>query len=1017
MSYKTRIHGFTAWINVRLYPFDCQINDVLTELFLGANLKLLLESLTGRNQTKMKILEGLSGTQILNRVEWFVEEIKKHDVIRENTYIDFHSIAQEKPQHVLGLLWKLITHDIWFTWERHSQLQHSDDKIVCSIPFKWTPKIPPAEKKEPEPESTLSLIATLEELSSKPHSSIGQILSPPTDKMDFQPFPGREQAKKYNKRIPKAGSSFYPSPMKCTLDQVNGLLKMTSLGRKKKVKCLEELQNSHILCSLVNAFLPGSFTTEVILKDRWATNLALKTLEALLFISTSFTTDDLQEEKLTLQIYIVESQLEALPTSHLGLDQAIERSDLRQKEEELKKELLWLKNNYDVEFCKAWVKHAQKVQENVKNTVLEKVKTRFETVMVLRNATISDFCFSFGINLLLTRGFGFYQVDATESIMFNRRVIVRKKDSGEFIEGFSGSQANVNIRQVLNLPHKKKADVNLKNSMDVQLFLESKSKYKILKTNSLFLYQVFPGSTYPWHQQLLRAIKACDYTTVKNLILFFKSAFPDDINLGEPSTGNSALHVACQFGCFEIALLLLEHGASMDLRNAHGRTPFYFAALGMHRKVCQLLIEWGCDLHVKDVRNQTALDVIRHEDLKSCVMDHKACLSNIITSVLQNNIEVVENIVKKHSAGDEVMASLRSRCIDGSTFLHTAAYYGKRDIIETLLALKIDVNLLDYVAATPLQRIRDMKTMQLLLSHGADINWTDANGNSALHMVSYGEPGKKDLLDCLQFLLTCKISRRKWNNKGLLPIHCAAIQGRTAIIRLLLEDDEEARATVEESFLKTKAPSPLSMAVANSHLECAKWLTSNEFTFYPDEAEGLMFCILLNEIKVKNSFQALGFLIKNGVKVNSLNTIGTSALHVAALRNDLYDILALLLNSGAEVDINDNEHCSPLFYAASASNFHGASLLIERGANVYHHNYKGLTAFDYISNFDEWLESGLFSDNIMELLEAYNMEQSYSLLIDMTEKLKKPEKHHWLSSIRESHPDWSVFRSKFDPYN
>ncbi|MEE6480245.1 hypothetical protein FKM82_012512 [Ascaphus truei] len=135
MSSQTRINGFTAWINVRLFDFNNQVNNVLHELFQGTNLNLLLESFTGRSLKRFHSLEGLTQQQIITRVEWFVEEMKKHDIIMQNDVIHYRSISLQKKDHVLDLLWKLITHDILFTWERSCQLQHGDDKVVCSVPF------------------------------------------------------------------------------------------------------------------------------------------------------------------------------------------------------------------------------------------------------------------------------------------------------------------------------------------------------------------------------------------------------------------------------------------------------------------------------------------------------------------------------------------------------------------------------------------------------------------------------------------------------------------------------------------------------------------------------------------------------------------------------------------------------------------------------------------------------------------------------------------------------------------
>ena len=51
-----------------------------------------------------------------------------------------------------------------------------------------------------------------------------------------------------------------------------------------------------------------------------------------------------------------------------------------------------------------------------------------------------------------------------------------------------------------------------------------------------------------------------------------------------------------------------------------------------------------------------------------------------------------------------IFIDLRSRCIQGSTLIHTAAHFSNLKAIKELLLLKIDVNQLDYKGATALHR-------------------------------------------------------------------------------------------------------------------------------------------------------------------------------------------------------------------------------------------------------------------------------------------------------------------------
>lgn len=47
-------------------------------------------------------------------------------------------------------------------------------------------------------------------------------------------------------------------------------------------------------------------------------------------------------------------------------------------------ELQWLKESYNLERCQKWVKHAWKVQRKTKDIIQQKIKDRFEIVVVPR---------------------------------------------------------------------------------------------------------------------------------------------------------------------------------------------------------------------------------------------------------------------------------------------------------------------------------------------------------------------------------------------------------------------------------------------------------------------------------------------------------------------------------------------------------------------------------------------------------------------------------------------------------
>ncbi|KAL9965900.1 hypothetical protein ACROYT_G029758 [Oculina patagonica] len=135
MSLRTRINGFTAWVNLRLSPSGHFMHNILTDLLKGYNMKVLLESLTGRPLEKLQSFDGLTQQQKTTRVEWIVKELKHAKVIPKDTYVDSRMFAMRCADQVFDLLWCLVCHDIWFVWERSEFLQQAEGQMLTSKPF------------------------------------------------------------------------------------------------------------------------------------------------------------------------------------------------------------------------------------------------------------------------------------------------------------------------------------------------------------------------------------------------------------------------------------------------------------------------------------------------------------------------------------------------------------------------------------------------------------------------------------------------------------------------------------------------------------------------------------------------------------------------------------------------------------------------------------------------------------------------------------------------------------------
>ena len=75
--------------------------------------------------------------------------------------------------------------------------------------------------------------------------------------------------------------------------------------------------------------------------------------------------------------------------------------------------------------------------------------------------------------------------------------------------------------------------------------------------------------------------------------------------------GRTPLHLAAGNGRKEVAQILVESGAEVNVADGDGRTPLHWAAKRGHKEVAQLLIENGADKDMADNEGNTPCQFLR----------------------------------------------------------------------------------------------------------------------------------------------------------------------------------------------------------------------------------------------------------------------------------------------------------------------------------------------------------------------------------------------------------------------
>jgi ankyrin repeat protein len=334
------------------------------------------------------------------------------------------------------------------------------------------------------------------------------------------------------------------------------------------------------------------------------------------------------------------------------------------------------------------------------------------------------------------------------------------------------------------------------------------------------------------------------------------------------------------------AKLLLEHGASVHVRNKNGQTPLHLASQFNHSSVVALLLKFGADVDAQDNDNMTPLLLASGRD----TFDFDDARGTAVAQVLL-----------EHGASVHVQNE------NGQTPLHLASEHHLPGIVALLLKFGLDVDAQDNDNMTPLLlaasgwsafNYSDARSStavaQVLLEHGASVDVRNKNGQTPLHLASQHHlPGIVALLlksgldvdaqdndnmtpllwasgqfsfydhrsaAVAQVLLGHGASLHVRNKNGQTPLHLASQHGLSGIVALLLKFGADMDAQDDDNM------TPLHFAV---HL-------SSE----PDG--GIVYECGDGDTDYEKAVKVITILLRHGVNVQVQDNNGETPLQVTS---------------------------------------------------------------------------------------------------------------------------------------
>ena len=247
---------------------------------------------------------------------------------------------------------------------------------------------------------------------------------------------------------------------------------------------------------------------------------------------------------------------------------------------------------------------------------------------------------------------------------------------------------------------------------------------------------------------LITAVRMGFYDTVEALLSLNADAAAQD------HKGRSALHHSVRKADYRMSKMLVSRGAQVNLSDKNDNTPLHIASIFGHVQLAKLLLQFGGDLYVKGQHGSIPLHMAAREG-------HTALVRLYCSHDVNPNVKVP--------------------CYDNreKAALHVAAEYGH---VETVHAL------LEY--------------------HGADVNITDSEGETALHCTVLNEydpmgmKSKEDYTETAKLLIKYGADVNKQNGRGESPLHLSARNEFQKVVEVvvqagcdpLLEDNDKNKA-------------------------------------------------------------------------------------------------------------------------------------------------------------------------------------------------------------------------------
>jgi len=265
---------------------------------------------------------------------------------------------------------------------------------------------------------------------------------------------------------------------------------------------------------------------------------------------------------------------------------------------------------------------------------------------------------------------------------------------------------------------------------------------------------------------------------------------PEQVN-ARSGINHSPLVAALHKRHFDVAELLYQRGAVVDVTGYDNRTPLISTAIDGFADVARWLLAHGANANWQE---------------------HDAHRTPLSSAAVRGHLEIVYMLL-----GHGVQVDLAGRY--GHTPLHRASCNGHVDVVGLLLQYGADISAQDQDCSTPLHLASSRGRVDvacLLLDRGANLHAKNKDGRTPLHQASSKDKDQwkgpykaqsQEKADMVRLLLERGANVDAESSDGRTALHLASAEGQTEIVRLLLDHGADPDAKDKEGRMPMEVAS------------------------------------------------------------------------------------------------------------------------------------------------------------------------------------------------------------------